>query len=226
VDYFGLVMTAGDFNGDRIADLVVGAPNRNVNGHTNAGAIYVYPGSATGIRPKKVQILTQDTAGAPGPASDNANFGAVLAVGDFNGDRYGDLAASADQTVGGHPHAGAVDVFYGSSGGLSTVRAQLLTEKSPTDGDNFGAGLAAGRYGDEQEAADGLAVTIGLKQVGPATGAGAVEVLQSGHGRLSPWPTRVYTQNDFPGTRAQKDAGFGSYFGTFDTTLASSSSPF
>ncbi len=230
-DHFALVMTAGDFNGDKIADLVVGTPQGNVNGHTNAGAIYVYPGSATGINPKKVQILTQDTPGVPGPASDNAKFGAVLGVGDFNGDGYDGLAASADQTVGGHPHAGAVDVLYGSPGGLRTAGAQLLTERSPADGDLFGASLAAGRFGHEESsewthAADGLAVTIGGKQVGLATGAGAVEVIQGSHGRLSPWLSRVYTQNDFPGTRAQKDAAFGCYFGTFDTTMASSSSPF
>jgi hypothetical protein len=155
-----------------------------------------------------------------------------LAVGDFNGDGFDDLAVGAStQTVGGHPAAGAVDVFYGSHSGLTTAGAQQFTEgssgqRSPTDGDYFGVGLAAGRFGDGREAADGLAVTIGVEQVGSVTGAGAVEIFHSEHGRLSPRHTGYLTQNDFPGTQAQKDAGFGSYFGIFDSELGSSSSPF
>jgi len=225
-------MTAGDFNGDRVSDLVVPAPTRSVNGHSGAGAVFIYPGARrTGINPNNVLVLTQDTPGAPGPSSDNANFGVTLGVGDFNGDGVDDLAVGADQAVGGHTSAGAVDVFYGSPAGLSTAGAQLFTEgssgqRTPTDGDNFGAGLAAGRFGDEDEAADGLAVTIGGKQVGLANGAGAVEIFHSEHGRLSPSNTGYLTQNDFPSTMAQTNAGFGCYFGNFDNELASSSSPF
>jgi hypothetical protein len=90
-----------------------------------------------------------------------------------------------------------------------TRGAQLFTEgssgqRSPTTGDNIGAGLAAGRFGDEDEAADGLAVTIGGKQVGLATGAGAVEIFHSSHGRLSPSNTGYLTQNDFPNTMADE----------------------
>ena len=48
-DAFGWsVATAGDVNGDGYADLVVGAPYNGDNG-TNAGKVYVYYGSPTGL---------------------------------------------------------------------------------------------------------------------------------------------------------------------------------
>lgn len=61
---------------------------------------------------------------------------------DFNGDGYPDLAIGAPGTaVGGQAKAGAVSVLYGSSGGLSTSRKQVLTWTNRGDQTGYGTGL-------------------------------------------------------------------------------------
>jgi hypothetical protein len=68
---------------------------------------------------------------------------------DFNGDGFADLAIGVPgEDVGIHPDAGAVEVMYGSAGGLTTSGDQFWTQDSPgvTDqtstGDRFGMALA------------------------------------------------------------------------------------
>src|SRR5262249_46387669 len=56
---FGSASAVGDFNGDGLADVAVGAPGDLVNGAAS-GAVYVFPGTAsglgTGIRLTQTQI--------------------------------------------------------------------------------------------------------------------------------------------------------------------------
>ena len=40
---------AGDFNGDKYADLAVGVPGQKVGGHAGAGAVHIFYGSADGF---------------------------------------------------------------------------------------------------------------------------------------------------------------------------------
>src|SRR5438093_3562945 len=70
---------------------------------------------------------------------------------DFNGDGYEDLAISVfTEDVGTVADAGAVNVIYGSAGGLSATNNQFWTEDdlSSSDGsetlDMFGRSMAAG----------------------------------------------------------------------------------
>lgn len=63
---------------------------------------------------------------------------------DFNGDGYPDLAIGAPATaVGGKPLRGAISVLYGSSGGLSTARKQVLTWPDRTNEGYYGARSAS-----------------------------------------------------------------------------------
>jgi hypothetical protein len=56
---------------------------------------------------------------APSNACDS-NFGTAVAVGDFNGDRYDDLAIGAPgDVVSRRVDAGSVQVLYGGQGGTS-----------------------------------------------------------------------------------------------------------
>jgi hypothetical protein len=109
-----------DFNGDGYNDLAVGAPGGSVGGKAQAGYVAVIPGSKAGLVPGGRSILHQDGEGVPGDPVDYARFGATLAVGDFNGDTFSDLAVGAPGDGAEQPNpTGSVTVFFGSPTGLS-----------------------------------------------------------------------------------------------------------
>jgi hypothetical protein len=141
----------GDINGDGFGDLVVTEYGRT----RLQGGIHVLYGTAAGLTadPRGSapddQFLTQDSPGVPDRSEDADEWGAALALGDFNGDRCADLAIGApgeDQTAGG------VTVLYGSPSGLTTTGAQLLSQNAegmPDEAepnDRFGAALATGDF--------------------------------------------------------------------------------
>ena len=93
---------------------------------------------------------------------------------DFNGDGFDDLAIGVPaEGVGGATLAGAVNILYGSAGGLAGTN-QLLTQGNPEPVDLFGFAVAKGDFN-----ADGftdLAVGAPSEDVGAAGLAGAVNV--------------------------------------------------
>jgi hypothetical protein len=144
---FGLALAAGDFNGDGNVDLAIGTPNATVNGVSNAGAVYVVYGSAGGLSVAGNQYWTQESLNNGSVSQAGDNFGASLSAGDFNGDGFADLAmGTPGKTIGATAGAGAVDVLYGSSIGLTTVGDQFWSENSfgitPGTGDHFGGAVA------------------------------------------------------------------------------------
>ena len=76
-----------DFNSDNLADLAVGVPLENVGNVANAGAVNIMYGSAGGLSVANDQFLTQDTFGVLDTAEAGDQFGASVAVGNFNGDQ-------------------------------------------------------------------------------------------------------------------------------------------
>ncbi|WP_346308523.1 FG-GAP-like repeat-containing protein [Limnohabitans sp.] len=108
------VSSAGDVNGDGLADVVVGAYN-------STGAAYVVYGNSTGtsisvaggtIAASNGFKITGKTTDAGGVAS--AMGKSVSSAGDINGDGYGDLIVGAWGENGGN---GAVYVVYGNPNG-------------------------------------------------------------------------------------------------------------
>jgi hypothetical protein len=67
-DQFGAEVVAGDFNDDGFAELAAGAPNEDVGGAVNAGAVSVLPGSRGGLTASGGRLFTQDSPGIPGVA--------------------------------------------------------------------------------------------------------------------------------------------------------------
>jgi hypothetical protein len=149
----GSVDTAGDVNGDGIADLVLGAPELVSDGVVTGGAYVIYgkeggPGDidvatltpAQGFR--VIGIAEGDTAGY-----------AVHAAGDVNGDGVGDvIIAASGAAPGGRPYAGEAYLVYGKVGGLGDIDlASLAPEQGfriAGIGEPFFGGMSVAGGGD------------------------------------------------------------------------------
>jgi FG-GAP repeat protein len=137
-----------DLNGDGTAEVAVGAPYTTIAGQDRAGAVAIY---ASG----KVTWLSQHTG--PDAAERGDGFGAALAVGDFDGDRCGDLAVGVPDEAfgerrGGADGHGAVQVYSGSPAGPRPTRLLTMRTLGASLGsDRFGAALVAANLDGDRE---------------------------------------------------------------------------
>jgi hypothetical protein len=189
-DGFASFLISGDFNGDGISDLAVGAGHEGLGDIDHAGAVNVLFGSPSGLSADADQFWHQDSPGIRGEADHDEDFGWFsLSAGDFDGNGFDDLAVGLfGEEVGGDALAGAVNVLYGSPVGLSSQGNQLWNQDSPgvqSDadiGERFGYDLAAGDF-DGDSFVD-LAVGVYGQWV-KANSAGAVSVLYGSGSGLS-----------------------------------------
>jgi disulfide bond formation protein DsbB len=131
-DRFASSLATADINGDGYTDLAVGVSGEEVGGVLNAGALHVLFGSADGLSAADNQFWHQDSPGVADAAEERDNFSAALAACDLDGDGYADLAVGVpDEAIGGIAQAGAVNVLYGSAGGLSEAGNQFWHQDSP-----------------------------------------------------------------------------------------------
>ncbi|MEQ8316850.1 MAG: integrin alpha [Phycisphaerales bacterium] len=112
---------AGDLNGDRIDDAIIGASNALIDGRGRPGVAYVVYGRAESAGGLPPQIELADLDGTQGfvmlgvADRDRTGFAAV-AVGDINGDGVGDVgigAFYANLTDPYSPAAGKAFVVFG-----------------------------------------------------------------------------------------------------------------
>lgn len=162
-DEYGTSQAMGDFNHDGRDDLAAGLPNYNVGEESGAGAVWVIDNP---IPPESSsKIWHQDSPLIDGAAEENDRFGYVVTKGDFNHDGYDDLVVGVPyEDVGTTVDAGAVNIIYGSSSGLTSVKDQLLYRGatgvigSPGGNDQFGAALTVGDFNGDSY--DDLAVGV------------------------------------------------------------------
>ena len=205
-----------DFNGDRIADLAIGVPFEDQTG-ADDGAVNVIYGTAAGLNAAGNQVWDQDSAGIGGVREAGDRFGASLAVGDFDGDRFTDLAIGVPYEDQTGANDGAVNVIYGSAGGLNAAGNQVWDQDSAgiggvrESGDNFGASLAAGDFNG-----DGFAdLAIGVpNEDQTGTDDGAVNIIYGSAAGLNAAGNQVWDQ-DSAGIGGVREAG-----DRFGTSLA------
>jgi hypothetical protein len=170
-DHFGVALAAGDFNLDGYDDLAVGVYGESIGSLSFAGAVNVIYGSKVGLTAIDNQFWHQDSPGIQDSAEEYDAFGLSLAVGDFNGDGYDDLAVGVyNEEIGSILGAGAVNVFYSSEFGLKASGNQFWhqdsigIEDSVESGDYFGRALAAADFNNDGR--DDLAVGVFYEDIG------------------------------------------------------------
>jgi hypothetical protein len=200
-DSFGAALAGGDLNGDGEADLAVGAPGESIGTNSGAGAVEVLYGSASGVTSAGNQLWSQNSASILDGAEASDSFGAALAAADLNGDSQGDLAIGvpAENIGTTKPDAGAVNVVYGSGGGLTSTGNQFWTQNSPEildaadSGELFGAALAAADFNGDGEA--DLAAGVPGESVGTIQSGGTVNAIYGSAAGLTSTGNQVWTQN-------------------------------
>jgi hypothetical protein len=160
----------GDFDGNGSPDWAAGFAENNVD--CSAGKVGIwYQGFDPGH--------PSDTWDADGPAPCDANFGAALAIGDFNADGYADLAAGAPgDIVSENASAGSVRVRYGSAERLSAAGERVFNQNGSEAevNDAFGTALASGDFNCDAYA--DLAIGVPGEDGGQtAADVGAVQIL-------------------------------------------------
>ena len=116
-DIFGEVLAVGPVNGGTRADLAIGTPRESLEGLTYAGCAHLVLGVAPGFDATDnpdAQYIGVRPGLASAPADSGQDFGTSLAIGDFNGDGWGDLAAGVDGQYTADGLTGAVQILYGA----------------------------------------------------------------------------------------------------------------
>lgn len=180
-DYFGSSLAAGRLDAGKRDDLAIGAPNDQV-GALSAGTVAILYGAGGGLDDAGNQLWSQESTNVEGNAASADDFGASVATGDFNEGGSDDLAIGVQYDIAGAvAQAGAVNVLYGITTGLSAAGDELFHQdvsgmQGVAEGsDKFGDGVAAGNFDDDQ--GDDLAIGVLSDDAGAVDGAGAVAVL-------------------------------------------------
>ena len=181
-EQMGDSVAAGDIDGDGVDEIVVGSPGADDGGAIDSGQISVVQVGGSGPFAFGTTVIGQDSPGVWGGSEDGDAFGGAIAIDDFDGDGYHDVAISmVGDSINGADSAGAVNVFYGSASGLSVADEDRLHQDHPwmlesaNNADWFGAALAAGDF-DSDGFAD-LAIGVPGEDDGGVDHSGAVSIV-------------------------------------------------
>ena len=185
--FFGHSLAAGHLSADGFDDLVIGALG-DTSDAGSVGVLYGGPGGFSGNDAR----WEQGQGAVPGGVEAGDQFGADVAVGDFDGNGIDDAAVGAPgESRSGAADSGDVTVLYGASDGLSDAGAQLWhlglasLDGALASDDGFGSSLATldidGDGDDDAIIAAGVALSGGRVHLIEGSPAGL-----SGAGNL-PW---------------------------------------
>ncbi len=223
---FGRALAVGDFDGNRLDDPAIGAPDTTIGLADEAGAVHVLEGSGVGLTETGSWFLNREppppTAQMPkrsGPqvrggvtssgfGSSGDALGSSLVVGDFNEDQLMDLAiggAFDNVAVPGEFNVdqGSVNVIYSTLGvGPSPVGDVFLHTNlgflsAGEEDQRFGARLAAGSFRGQD--GDGLIIGAPGATVEGLDDVGAVFVFPSSDAGLTLIGAQLWSTGS-PGT--------------------------
>jgi uncharacterized delta-60 repeat protein len=214
-DFFGWAVSAGDLNGDGYADLSVGVPGETVDTKVYAGGANVIYGSPTGLVSTDNQFWSQNSTDINGKSETDDEFGLSVAIGDFTGDGFGDLAVGAPlENLTNGDDGGSVNVIYGSAAGLVATGDQLWDQDS-TDindkvekGDYFGYALGAGDF--DGDGFDDLIAGVPAENLTNGSDGGAANVIYGTSAGLSASGDQFWNQDkDGINDKVEKGDEFG-----------------
>ncbi|WP_239144243.1 FG-GAP and VCBS repeat-containing protein [Streptomyces sp. SID14515] len=173
-------VTIGSVNGDAYPDLVFTRQPTGLDSDmdfpSKGGAVAVVyggpKGQNTALKPK---WITQATAGVPGADEAGDTMGASAAVGDLDGDGYGEVVVGLPgEDVGKAKDAGGVLIFKGRAKGITGADTKVIGQSTANvpgvdeQGDAFGGEVHV------VPAAKGVPATLAVAAPGENTGQGGV----------------------------------------------------
>ena len=191
------VSSAGDVNGDGLADLIVGASD-NDDGGNNAGAAYVVFGKGGGFADIDLGALGAGGFKILGDTVSDRAGKSVSTAGDVNGDGFHDLFVGARGSDDAGSYAGAAYVVFGKASGHADIDLANLgtggfkmtgeaafdfagisvSSAGDVNGDGFDDMVVGAPFNDEGVGDEGIAYVV----FGKASGFADIDLANLGAG--------------------------------------------
>ncbi|MGP4044968.1 FG-GAP-like repeat-containing protein [Streptomyces sp. 2A115] len=99
-DALGWSVSAGDHNADGYADVLAGAPNEDITrsgaNQANAGSVWLFKGTSTGLTGTGSLSYSQDTTGIAGSTEKDDKLGSAVSLADYSGHGRAHLLIGAE----------------------------------------------------------------------------------------------------------------------------------